>query len=191
MYFILFLLIFHLAPKTGQNSSKYHWKKRWILLQDNFLLCYKCDEEMMNPILVFRLQNHKLIPIAEREIGKKFTFLLSAGHKTYYFAAANLQIFMKWINVLAEVKPWCQSEEDILFREFEVGDGGVVKKSESVEKLLSDTTSPSRKRTFTLSLMPSNSRLPQNFNSRPRHLAKRSSSSLTHRTFKSKSDNIM
>lgn|SRR3990167_1103249 len=103
--------------QTPTHESRHKWKKRYILLQDNFLLCYKAEEEQAkNPVLVMRLNNHKIVPIAEREIAKKYCFQLTAGKKSYYFAAANPQVLLKWINVLgpSEIVPWYQSEDSCI-----------------------------------------------------------------------------
>ena len=106
-------------------------------MQDNFLLCYKVDNSTADPVLVIRLQNHKIVPVAERDIGKKFTFLLSCGKHCYYCAAANPQFLMKWINLLSDVTSWYQSEDDALFHEFDFDGSHVVRKSESLDALAS------------------------------------------------------
>lgn len=128
----------HTAPGLKQHQqNKSKWKKRWILLQDNFLMCYKVDSSTTDPVLVIRLQNHKIVPISEREIGKKYAFLLTCGKHVYYFAAANPQVLMKWINLLSDVTSWYQSEDDILFKEFEFDGSNVFRKSESLDALSS------------------------------------------------------
>lgn len=80
------------------------------------------------------MQNHKIVPVAERDIGRKFCFLLTAGSKTYYFAAANLQILMKWITLLTEVTAWYQSEDDILFCDWDTEEGKPLRRVDSIEK---------------------------------------------------------
>uniref|UniRef100_A0A7S4HMU1 PH domain-containing protein n=1 Tax=Vannella robusta TaxID=1487602 RepID=A0A7S4HMU1_9EUKA len=97
-------------------------------------MCYRAHEEMADPVLVFRLQNHKIVPIAERDIGRKYCFLLTTTSKSYYFSAANPQVLMKWINVLSDVVAWYQSEDEILFRDWELEEGKPLRKCDSEDR---------------------------------------------------------
>jgi len=96
------------TPQIAQpikETNKYKWKKRWILLHDNFLLCYKADAPN-EPVLALRLHDYKILPIAERDIGRKFCFQITTPTQSYYFAAANPKVLLKWLNCLAQVSPW-------------------------------------------------------------------------------------
>ena len=127
------------APQPGRHqTNKDKWKKRWILLQDNFLFLYKANEEAIDPVLVIRLHNIKIDLVAERDIGKKFCFLLTVpSRKSYYLAAANPQVLMKWINVLSSTTSWYYSEDSCLYDADRAlfHSGTAVKKSESVDEL--------------------------------------------------------
>jgi hypothetical protein len=120
-------------------TNKHQWKKRWILLQDNFLFCYKADQTN-EPVLLFRLGNHKIVPISEREVGKKFCFLLTCGKKSYYFAAANPQVLLKWLNVLSheEIVHWYLSEDIDSDEETNTPTGTITKSDSTLSLTESD-----------------------------------------------------
>jgi len=144
------VLLLKRAVNTGANEgvpvtleqhkaiNKHQWKKRWILLQDNFLFCYKADQTS-DPVLVFRLGTHKITPVSEREVGKKYCFLLTCGKKSYYLAAANPQVLLKWLNVLShdELVYWFVSEDSMACESDEEtpGSSTTISKSDSTLSL--------------------------------------------------------
>jgi hypothetical protein len=87
-----------------------NWKKRLILLQDNFLFCYKVNFPEV-PVVTIRLHNYNMRPMSERDVGKPHCFRLVTPNHSYYFAAANPTVLVKWLSLLNEVSPWYLSRE--------------------------------------------------------------------------------
>ena len=97
-----------LLVKKGANLTS-SWKKRWVVLQDNFFFFYKPDCGEDNPLFVIHLGGKKITPLAERSTGKKNCFQLTCGGNLWMFAAANPEILIKWVTALDEVHHWCET----------------------------------------------------------------------------------
>lgn len=83
------------------------------------MLCYKSEDEDEDPSLALLLHNYRIVPISQRDIGKPCCFAVTVRKRTYFFAAANPKVFLKWLNVLSpeEIRPWHLSTEDIYYSE--------------------------------------------------------------------------
>ena len=108
------LLMRKVNTKKQGTATFQKWRKRWILLQNDFLFCYKPECEEDNPVVTILLRNPKIIPIPERDVGKKNCFQLTTTSGTYQFAAANPEILIKWLYSFDAMVPWFYSDNSIL-----------------------------------------------------------------------------
>lgn len=55
---------------------------------------------------ILKIKNVKISVLNELESGKKYSFRLITGKKIYYFCAASVSIFMKWLTLLQNRDNW-------------------------------------------------------------------------------------
>jgi hypothetical protein len=58
---------------------------------------------------ILKVKNVKISVLNELESGKKYSFRLITGKKIYYFCAASVSIFMKWLTLLQNRDNWFSS----------------------------------------------------------------------------------
>ena len=59
-----------------------------------------------------KLKSPVILPIAERDIGKKFCFKVDSGKRSYYLCAASAKILMKWLKAIQEASKWYESSPE-------------------------------------------------------------------------------
>lgn len=62
-----------------------------------------------NPVVTILLRNRKIVPVAERDIGRKNSFLLCSEPQSFYFAAAKPDVLIKWLYAFDAIVPWYYS----------------------------------------------------------------------------------
>eukprot|EP00012_Vannella_robusta_P009194 CAMPEP_0206206346 /NCGR_PEP_ID=MMETSP0166-20121206/14860_1 /ASSEMBLY_ACC=CAM_ASM_000260 /TAXON_ID=95228 /ORGANISM="Vannella robusta, Strain DIVA3 518/3/11/1/6" /LENGTH=320 /DNA_ID=CAMNT_0053626737 /DNA_START=83 /DNA_END=1045 /DNA_ORIENTATION=- len=126
------------AGHSGTTVVKHKWKKRWILLQNDFLFCYRPDSVNEEPVATILLTDHRIVLKTEQDIGKKHGFMLTSGRHNFYFAAAKLEIQVRWLTALGELTPWFYTGNEEL------------EKVESQEEAQPDIARMSAKRSVTV-----------------------------------------
>ncbi|CAG8496836.1 2294_t:CDS:2 [Acaulospora colombiana] len=95
--------------KNAKFLSK-SWKRRYFILTENTLYCFKSHESLASPIDNFELTSETAVYVSDSFTGRDWVLEVNKGQKPWYLQADNVGDMKKWMIELKRVIKSCCKE---------------------------------------------------------------------------------
>jgi PH domain len=91
-----------------QGTKRRNWKKRWHVLQDNFLLYYRSQQDLQ-PIGVVYLHNAVVESVPASESHRAYSVRITTGPRIFNFCTDSSDTERRWIDALKSAPLWWEA----------------------------------------------------------------------------------